>query len=409
MGSNVAPTYANIYMNHLETTGIYRTPLFKHCLIWKWYIDDVFVCWAGTEDEFTQFVIDINSINSHITFTSELNAQRVSFLDTIVIRTGNKLETDIYSKPTDKNNLLLYSSFHPEHSKRGLPYSQLVRTKRIVSNPALLETRLDEMTKKFSDRGYDHMLLQTQRSRLSNISRDQLMMPKSKDTAMPRVPFTSPYSKASQKIRKAIMKNWHILQADSNLPVSLHNPPLFSYARSHNLRDSLVSADVGSKKPNSRFLADPKFGTFPCLSNQCNSVIKGHSFLHPHRGNKYRINDYFTCDSTYVVYILKCPCGLLYVGETTRQVKKRISEHKTSIRTALAGGNTNKVPVAKHFKEAGHNVNQLRFQVIDAAAPPRRGGSREKILKQKETKWINILDTISPRGLNEDYELIHFL
>ncbi|CAH2274651.1 Hypothetical predicted protein, partial [Pelobates cultripes] len=34
----------------------------------------------------------------------------------------------------------------------------------------------------------------------------------------------------------------------------------------------------------------------------------------------------------FVVYALKCPCGLLYVGETIRPVKERIGEHKRSIR-----------------------------------------------------------------------------
>ncbi|CAH2329953.1 Hypothetical predicted protein, partial [Pelobates cultripes] len=167
--------------------------------------------------------------------------------------------------------------------------------------------------------------------------------------------------------------------------------------------------DIGSSKKQVRFFSEPKKGTFPCLNcSHCSSVIKGEYFVHPRSGKKFFVKDFYTCNSDFVVYILKCPCGLLYVGETIRPVKERIGEHKRSIRAALQHDAV-EAPVPRHFKTCGHNVNQLRFQVIDRIPPLRRGGDRQKLLLQRETKWISTLETLSPLGLNEDYDLKHFL
>ncbi|OCT55183.1 hypothetical protein XELAEV_18004037mg [Xenopus laevis] len=69
-------------------------------------------------------------------------------------------------------------------------------------------------------------------------------------------------------------------------------------------------------------------GTFPRLTcANCNNISKGAYFTHPHAGRKININTFYTYDSTYVIYLIKCPCGLAYVGETTQKVKNRIKQH----------------------------------------------------------------------------------
>ena len=111
-----------------------------------------------------------------------------------------------------------------------------------------------------------------------------------------------------------------------------------------------------------------------------------------------------TCKSKFVVYLLKCPCGLGYVGKTSRELKSRISEHKSSIRNS-----DEKSSVARHFVEAGHKVCSLRFQGIEKVDLPRRGGDRDKLLLQREAYWIHTLKTEFPNGLNEELLLGCFL
>ncbi|CAH2299960.1 Hypothetical predicted protein, partial [Pelobates cultripes] len=50
------------------------------------------------------------------------------------------------------------------------------------------------------------------------------------------------------------------------------------------------------------------------------------------KGQQIKLKGFFTCQTDFVVYLLKCPCGLGYVGKTICDFKERVSQHKTSIR-----------------------------------------------------------------------------
>lgn len=42
------------------------------------------------------------------------------------------------------------------------------------------------------------------------------------------------------------------------------------------------------------------------------------------------IKGFFTCNT--VVYLLKGPCGMIYIGQTSRSIKMRFTEHKLNIK-----------------------------------------------------------------------------
>ena len=62
-------------------------------------------------------------MNEHITFTMERDDVEISFLDTVVRIEDGHLETDIHYKPTDTKQYLDFSSCHPAHTKRSIPYN----------------------------------------------------------------------------------------------------------------------------------------------------------------------------------------------------------------------------------------------------------------------------------------------
>lgn len=95
--------------------------------------------------------------------------------------------------------------------------------------------------------------------------------------------------------------------------------------------------------------------------------------------------------------MLKCPCGLAYIGQTSRALKVRISEHRSAIRRGDMDS-----PVARHFLERAHPISQLRFLGIELVPKPNRGGNFTEKLLRRELFWIYQLNTLSPRGLNED-------
>ncbi|CAJ0935699.1 unnamed protein product [Ranitomeya imitator] len=137
-----------------------------------------------------------------------------------------------------------------------------------------------------------------------------------------RIPFVSTFHPFSNIVQSTIRRHWGLLQK-----------------KARNLRDRLVKADVGSRSTISRqtFLQTQKQGTFPCLGClQCNNVQKGSKVFHPHTGQ---------------VYLIKCPCGLAYVRETTQPIRDRVSEHKSTIRCKI-----NHLPLPYHFHEKNHKI-----------------------------------------------------
>jgi hypothetical protein len=108
--------------------------------------------------------------------------------------------------------------------------------------------------------------------------------------------------------------------------------------------------------------------------------------------------------STIVISMLKCPCGPSYTGKPHRSLKTRTSEHCSNIRT----GET-KHPVAAHFVQAGLPIGSLRYIGIEMVKMSCRGGDIERKLLQMESFWIHRLNTLSPLGLNEEFDLKPFL
>ncbi|XP_073514063.1 uncharacterized protein [Phyllobates terribilis] len=161
MGSNAAPPYANIFIAQFESSFVYNNALFqRHQLLWKRYIDDIFLIWNGDSESLRNFVEDINNSTSEIKFTVQYDENHINFLDTeVILNNDGSISTELYIKPTDRNSLLLFSSSHPRHIKEALPFSQLCRVGRIVSDDDTRKSRLEEMRSKFKHRGYpDHVL-----------------------------------------------------------------------------------------------------------------------------------------------------------------------------------------------------------------------------------------------------------
>ncbi|KAJ8356539.1 hypothetical protein SKAU_G00193330 [Synaphobranchus kaupii] len=185
----------------------------------------------------------------------------------------------------------------------------------------------------------------------------------------------------------------------SNNPFSSH---LIFYKRGRNICDRLVHADA---HVDLRGRLDGTEGFFPCRHcTSCHNHKKANSFVSQMTKKEYKIKRFITCRSTNVVYLLTCPCGLQYVGKTNRQLRVRINEHRSSIRRGDP-----KSPVARHFQEAEHPVTTLRFCGIDKINPSRRHTDIEFKLLQCESRWIFMLKTEHPAGLNETLNLTCFL
>lgn len=151
----------------------------------------------------------------------------------------------------------------------------------------------------------------------------------------------------------------------------------------------------------------------------CTSVVRGEYITHPQKGEKIPSKGFFTCNSSNVIYTIKCPCGKMYIGQTSRAIKIRLTEHKSNIRryqqkmkdegplTTEVQNKFGESTVARHFYEARHNISELRWQIIEEIY--RDQVSLGKRLLQREAFWITTFETLVPKGLNEECNLNVFL
>ena len=110
MGTSLAPNYANLFMDRFETKALNNYHLKP--LIWKRFIDDIFLIWTHGEDSFKDFVNYLNSLHNTIKFTSETSTTSVNFLDTTVkLDQDRKIITILYNKLLTP----IYSCIIPVH------------------------------------------------------------------------------------------------------------------------------------------------------------------------------------------------------------------------------------------------------------------------------------------------------
>ena len=114
MGSLVSIVVAEIVMQNIEEQAL---ATYKQTVpLWLRYVDDTFT--AVHKDKIDIFHKHLNRQNADIQFTREVEDNgKIPFLDCLVSRHDNKLQTTIYRKPTHTDRLLDQSSYNPTSHK----------------------------------------------------------------------------------------------------------------------------------------------------------------------------------------------------------------------------------------------------------------------------------------------------
>ncbi|GFN76433.1 hypothetical protein PoB_000293900 [Plakobranchus ocellatus] len=152
MGKCMAPSYANLFMGELEDKLLASAATKPK--IWLRYIDDIFLIWTHGCSNLDTFIAHANNFHPSIKFSSTISSFHVSFLDVLISLSDGILHTDLYSKPTDTFNYLHWSSCHPYHTKKNIPYSLAFRLIRICSSEEDLKNRLHQLSLHLQTRGY---------------------------------------------------------------------------------------------------------------------------------------------------------------------------------------------------------------------------------------------------------------
>jgi hypothetical protein len=190
-------------------------------LIWWRFIDDIFMIWAHTREELSSFIKALNSYHESLKFTTDISETSANFLDVTLKKNGNKIETTVYTKPTDAHMYLHYTSFHPQHQKISIPYSQAIRIGRICSSNESFIECTEKLKINLSERGYPINLIKKAIEKAAQLDRNKLLAQaqnNNKSDQIITIPFIHTHNPIKPPIKRILQKFEKIL-----LEIQLHN------------------------------------------------------------------------------------------------------------------------------------------------------------------------------------------
>ena len=383
-------------------------------------IDDVFGLWLDTKENLLKWFDHLNSSHPTIKFTIDYSFEEISFLDTLVYIEDNTVKTRLYKKPIDKKQYLHYNSEHPNHMKNSIPYAQALRYRRIISDDTILDKELITLADSFISRGYPPTIVDQQIGKIHSLRRSELIQYKEKNSA--EIDFT-PYvltfsnifnNRGKYNLYEIIRNVWNELT--EMVPI-LRNikPPKIIFKKCTSIGRCVESsnfppkwwpsqdglANNGTIRPTPRSIPDMNIRSKlnasylckPCEGNKCQTceiITNGSTFKSTTYNKLYNIKANCNCSTNDIVYLITCKlCSIQYVGESGQNLRDRMNNHKSTIRTHK------RTPIALHFNSLNHTINHLSVIPIEVLTNNSIFNRRSR-----EYYWQLRLGTIYPKGLN---------
>ena len=127
-----------------------------------------FDIWTQGSQKLKEVFNCINSLHPIIKFTMDYSTTEINFLGVTVTKVRNKLETDLYCKPTDTHLYLHAQSCHRYVNKGSIAYRQVVKFKIICSTKEKLNNHLEQSKQWLVNGGYreDRVFSEIERTKL---------------------------------------------------------------------------------------------------------------------------------------------------------------------------------------------------------------------------------------------------
>ena len=258
-------------------------------LLWLRYVDDVIAMWPNDSD-FQSFLHEVNSLAPSIKFTVEWEEEEsIPFLDTKIHRLSSGFSFEIFRKPTHSNQYIHWFSWHKEQVKRSALFSLLLRAYRICDH-TYLQQEIDYLYNAFRKVGYPPHIFESVHSGVKRKIFNNT--PPVEEDAAQRVPtIVLPHNNFVEKFVSPMFRanNCRIV---------------------HNAGNTIKNNIVHNRPP--RNIEDNRSGVYKIPCNTCPKS---------------------------------------YYGQTGRELRTRIGEHKAAVRR---GDNNN--AMFKHWFHDKHDI-----------------------------------------------------
>ena len=212
----------------------------------NWGVQSSLCYGAGIEMEFTEY---INSLYPTIKFELVYSERSLNALDLTLHLQDGFIATDIYAKPTDSHLYLPFSSSHPSHCKRAIPYGVALQIKRNCSTDDSTDQfrikRCEEYKGYLRAQNYNPDLVDRQFEEVLSVERSELLTKRVKPKKKV-FPLVLDDNTILPDIQRVIKKHAHLLRSSLE-PLEIFPPKSVfpAYRRTKNLKDILAPSKYG--------------------------------------------------------------------------------------------------------------------------------------------------------------------
>lgn len=157
MGTNAAVHLANLYLAKLLDPYLSSRP---QTFFYRRYIDDVFILWKGTIEQWNRCKSNINKLHPKLKiFDWTESSKTATFLDIDVLLYNNGFRTSVYQKELNKYFYLSPKSCHAAHTFSGFVSGELTRYARLSTHCFAYEQTKKLFYQRLLNRGYSRLYL----------------------------------------------------------------------------------------------------------------------------------------------------------------------------------------------------------------------------------------------------------
>lgn len=402
MGRSFCPALANLYLLDFDQQAMHSFKI-KPILFFR-YLDDIWGVFPGSEIELAEYEQWLSTRTPGISVTLKSHQSHIDFLDTTIYKFNFlgecRLLTKTFFKPTASHQLLHVQSFHPKHTSQGVLKSQILRYKRISSNYTDFKHTCEVVFKVLVERGYTRRNLIKMRNYIWNTSGEAKTDNEDKKTGL--LPLITTYN----PIGVRLAGTWRKILTSTTL--NKNNRIIRAFKNQRNLKSYLVRSKFRPPIAHSSTLGTATTttnnnqgniteGFYPCNTPRCGAckihATQSNTIYSSTLGTTFDIKHRLTCASKNIIYLITCNrCNLQYVGETTRALRERLTDHRSNIKTRRES------PISIHFSSPLHSIQDLRIIAIEKI-PDQKNSLLSR--KDRENYWIRKLSTAHPQGLND--------